>query len=136
MKISKKSPFLLIKKALLPIAESELGKILLIVRGDCFSVTQLPSCIGWTHSKGSNCYTCILLLFSSLLFSSNFMLIFQKRLFLGLLSRNFILRSSHFCEKRPLIFVMKSAIIYKVEWQKCVSPNRAYALFFCLRRYI
>ena len=39
IEISKKTPFLLIKKALLLITEFELEKTLLIVQGDCSNIT-------------------------------------------------------------------------------------------------
>ena len=39
IKISKKTPFLLIKKALLLIGEYKPEKTLLIVRGDCYAVS-------------------------------------------------------------------------------------------------
>ena len=38
IEISKKTPFLLIKKALLLIADFELEKSLLIVQGECYAV--------------------------------------------------------------------------------------------------
>ena len=48
IKISKKTPFLLIKKALLLIGEFKPEKTLLIVRGDCYSVSAAIVIAYWS----------------------------------------------------------------------------------------